>query len=127
MLENIQQNVRELGTLLGQTIANDKGEQWLENIEKVRLQGREIALGDASIVKQLQESIANCSEDELLIYARAFSQFLNLENVAEQQYTTSPQGLAELELAHPLEDLKEKLAVANTSPENFEKALQNYT
>ncbi len=124
MLENIQQNVRELGTLLGQTIANDKGEQWLENIEKVRLQGREIALGDASIVKQLQESIANCSEDELLIYARAFSQFLNLENVAEQQYTTSPQGLAELELAHPLEDLKEKLAVANTSPENFEKALQ---
>jgi phosphoenolpyruvate carboxylase len=124
MLENIQKNVRELGTLLGQTIADGKGDQWLEKIEKMRLQGRDIILGDDKIVKQLQDSIANCSEDDLLIYARAFNQFLNLENVAEQQYTTSPQGLAELELAHPLEDLKEKLTLANMSPENFNKALE---
>lgn len=124
MLENIQQNVRELGTLLGQTIANDQGAQWLESIEKMRIQGRDIALGDSSIVKQLQDDIANCSEADLLIYARAFNQFLNLENVAEQQYTTSPQGLAELDLAHPLEDLKEKFSVANTSPDDFTKALE---
>jgi len=122
MLENIQQNVRELGTLLGQTIADEQGAQWLENIEKMRLQGRDITAGDASIVEQLQQKISTCSEADLLIYARAFSQFLNLANVAEQQYTTSPQGLEELELAHPLEDLKEKLG--NVSAEKFTKALE---
>lgn len=122
MLETIQQNVRELGTLLGQTIAEDQGEQWLENIEKMRLQGKDIAAGDLSIVEQLQQTIANGSEADLLIYARAFSQFLNLANVAEQQYTTSPQGLDELELAHPLEDLKEKLG--DVDPEKFTNALE---
>jgi len=122
MLENIQQNVRELGTLLGQTIADEQGAQWLENIEKMRLQGRDITAGDTSIVEQLQQKISTCSEADLLIYARAFSQFLNLANVAEQQYTTSPQGLEELELAHPLEDLKEKLG--NVSAEKFTKALE---
>ncbi|WP_076417232.1 phosphoenolpyruvate carboxylase [Colwellia sp. UCD-KL20] len=122
MLENIQQNVRELGTLLGQTIADEQGVQWLENIEKMRLQGRDITAGDASIVEQLQKTISNCSEADLLIYARAFSQFLNLANVAEQQYTTSPQGLDELDHAHPLEDLKEKLG--NVSAEKFNQALE---
>ena len=122
MLENIQQNVRELGILLGQTIAGDQGEQWLENIEKMRLQGRDIAAGDLSVVEQLQENIANCSEADLLIYARAFSQFLNLANVAEQQYTTSPQGLDELDHAHPLEDLKDKLG--DVCPDKFTQALE---
>lgn len=122
MLENIQQNVRELGMLLGKTIASDQGEQWLDNIEKMRLQGRDIAAGDLSIVKQLQQSIANSSEADLLIYARAFSQFLNLANVAEQQYTTSEKGLEELEHPHPLEELQEKLG--DISPEKFTNALE---
>lgn len=122
MLDNIQQNVRELGILLGQTIAADQGEQWLENIEKMRLQGRDIAAGDMSVVEQLQQTISNSTEAELLIYARAFSQFLNLANVAEQQYTTSPQGLEELDHAHPLQDLKDQLG--DVSPEKFTKALE---
>lgn len=122
MLENIQQNVRELGILLGRTIAADQGEQWLENIEKMRLQGRDMVTGDLSVVEKLQQTIAQCSEADLLIYARAFSQFLNLANVAEQQYTTSLQGLDELDLAHPLEDLKAKLG--NVSADKFTKALE---
>ncbi|KMT65770.1 phosphoenolpyruvate carboxylase [Catenovulum maritimum] len=121
MLETIQQNVRELGTLLGQTIAAEQGEQWLENIEKMRLQGRDIANGDISSLTALQAEIEQSSEVDLLLYARAFSQFLNLANVAEQQYTTSPEGLAELDLAHPLQDLKQKLG--NVSADKFKTAL----
>lgn len=122
MLENIQQNVRELGTLLGQTIADEQGAQWIENIEEMRLLGREISPDNANIVQQLQAKIAGYSEAELLIYARAFSQFLNLANVAEQQYTTSAQGLDELDLPHPLEDLSEKLG--DVAPEKFQQALE---
>ncbi|WP_111977852.1 phosphoenolpyruvate carboxylase [Algibacillus agarilyticus] len=121
MLEPIQQNVRDLGVLLGKTIAADQGEQWLDSIETVRLQGRDIALGDKDAIKALQDKFAGCTEQELLIYARAFSQFLNLVNVAEQQYTTSQQGLAELEVPHPLEALKDK--IGQVSPAKFKQAL----
>lgn len=122
MLETIQQNVRELGTLLGKTIAGDQGEQWLENIENMRVLGKDSIKGDLGAIASLQNIISDCSNDELLIYARAFSQFLNLANVAEQQYAMSEKGLSELELAHPLEDLKAK--VADVDAETFKKALQ---
>lgn len=122
MLETIQQNVRELGTLLGKTIAGDQGEQWLENIENMRVLGRDSVKGDLNAIASLQTIMGECSNDELLIYARAFSQFLNLANVAEQQYTMSPRGLDELELAHPLEDLKDKLT--NVSADTFKQALK---
>jgi phosphoenolpyruvate carboxylase len=121
MLEPIQQNVRDLGAILGQTIAADQGEQWLKNIEAVRLEGRELAAGDSKAITALQTHFAQCNEHDMLIYARAFSQFLNLVNLAEQQYTTSPQGLAELDLAHPLEDLKTK--IHNTDPTIITAAL----
>ena len=111
MLEPIQQNVRDLGTLLGKTIAVDQGQQWLQKIETVRLEGREIAAGDVAAIAALQEKFAHCGEKDLLIYARAFSQFLNLLNVAEQQYTTSEEGLRELDLAHPLEDLEDHITI----------------
>lgn len=122
MLEPIQQNVRDLGTLLGKTIAVDQGQQWLQRIETVRLEGREIAAGDVAAIAALQEKFANSGEKELLIYARAFSQFLNLLNVAEQQYTTSEEGLSELDLAHPLEDLENH--ITNVSPDVITAALK---
>ena len=122
MLEPIQQNVRDLGTLLGQTIAADQGEQWLQKIETVRLEGREIATGDVKAIAALQEKFALCDEKDLLIYARAFSQFLNLLNVAEQQYTTSEEGLKELDHAHPLQDLEDN--IADIAPEVITTALK---
>ncbi|WP_252730452.1 phosphoenolpyruvate carboxylase [Colwellia sp. E2M01] len=122
MLEPIQQNVRDLGTLLGKTIAADQGGKWLEEIENVRLEGREIAAGDVKAIAALQEKFANCDEKELLIYSRAFSQFLNLVNVAEQQYTTSEEGLDELDLAHPLEDLEGH--ITDIDPEVITAALK---
>jgi phosphoenolpyruvate carboxylase len=122
MLKPIQQNVRDLGSLLGKAIAADQGEQWLKNIEDVRLQGREIAAGDIKAIADLQEKFAHCNEKELHIYSRAFSQFLNLINVAEQQYTTSEEGLNELDLAHPLKDLEGH--ITDVSPEVITAALK---
>lgn len=122
MLEPIHQNVRELGSILGRAIAADQGEQWLNNIESVRLAGREFAAGDNKAITALQTHFAQSNEHDLLIYARAFSQFLNLVNLAEQQYTTSAQGLAELDLAHPLADLENK--IVNADPDVIITALK---
>ena len=108
MLETISQNIRALGTVLGQTIANQSDQRWLDKVEHVRLLAKDGVANEPHAIEELKSMFGQCDEIELLIYARAFSQFLNLANVAEQQHTTSEQGLAELDLPHPLESLKEK-------------------
>ncbi|AWB66357.1 phosphoenolpyruvate carboxylase [Saccharobesus litoralis] len=113
MLETISGNIRKLGASLGQTIANDQGEYWVNNIEQVRKLGRSVTQNERDAIGKLQRIIKGCSEQELLIYARAFSQFLNLLNIAEQQYTTSEKGLIELDLPHPLASLSSKLEGKN--------------
>ncbi|MDO6717813.1 phosphoenolpyruvate carboxylase [Psychrosphaera sp. 1_MG-2023] len=121
MLEPVQQNVRILGTLLGNSIAVEHGEQWIDKIEHIRLKSRDALNDDPSVIKELQALFAECSEEDMIIYARAFSQFLNLANVAEQQYTVSDEGLDQLDLPHPLEALGEKLV--NVNPDKFHQAL----
>ncbi|MBU2893188.1 phosphoenolpyruvate carboxylase [Colwellia sp. D2M02] len=109
MLETISHNIRALGSALGQTIANETDQRWLDNIEHIRLLAKDGVANQAYALDELKSLFQSCDEDKLLIYARAFSQFLNLANVAEQQHTASEQGLAELDLPHPLESLKEQL------------------
>ena len=109
MLETISHNIRALGAVLGQTIANDTDQRWLDNIEHVRLLAKDGVANKDYAIEELKSLFDSCDEKKLLIYARAFSQFLNLANVAEQQHTISEQGLAELDLPHPLESLKDTL------------------
>ncbi|WP_341205829.1 phosphoenolpyruvate carboxylase [uncultured Psychrosphaera sp.] len=122
MLETISQNIRSLGSVLGKTIANDKDQRWLDNIERVRLLAKDGVAHEEYAIEELKTLFQSCDEQDLLIYARAFSQFLNLANIAEQQHTTSEQGLAELDLPHPLESLQEQLS--DTKPEAFLAAIK---
>lgn len=117
MLETISQNIRALGSVLGKTIANETDQRWLENIEHVRLLAKDGLADETYAFDELKALFHSCDEKKLLIYARAFSQFLNLANVAEQQHTASAQGLAELDLPHPLESLKDE--IVGVAPENF--------
>lgn len=124
MLETISQNIRSLGSVLGKTIANDKDQRWLDNIERVRLLAKDGVANEAYAIDELKTLFQSCDEQELLIYSRAFSQFLNLANIAEQQHTTSEQGLAELDLPHPLESLQEQLTQDKCQPDEFLAAIK---
>jgi phosphoenolpyruvate carboxylase len=121
MLETISQNIRSLGSVLGKAIANDKDQRWLDNIERVRLLAKDGIAHETYAIEELKTLFKSCDEQDLLIYARAFSQFLNLANIAEQQHTTSEQGLAELDLPHPLESLQEELT--DCQPDDFFAAI----
>lgn len=46
------------------------------------------------LTAELLTTLQNLSNDELLPVARAFSQFLNLANTAEQYHSISPKGEA---------------------------------
>jgi phosphoenolpyruvate carboxylase len=84
-------NVSLLGHLLGETIAAAEGDDFLQLIEQIRglsKQGREEgALSREPLLAILRE----LKNEQLVPVARAFSQFLNLSNIADQQHTVSRQ------------------------------------
>lgn len=88
----MRSNVSMLGKLLGDTIKDALGENILDRVETIRQLSKSSRAGNDAHRQQLLSTLQNLSNDELLPVARAFSQFLNLTNVAEQYHTISPNG-----------------------------------
>ena len=82
-------NVGLLGQLLGKTIKDHLGEEFLAKIETIRQLAKSSRQGNEEARQNLLDTLHGLSDDELLPVARAFSQFLNLANVAEQFHTVS--------------------------------------
>ncbi len=82
-------NVGLLGQLLGKTIKDHLGDAFLAKIETIRQLAKASRKGDEAARQELLDTLHGLSDEELLPVARAFSQFLNLANVAEQFHTTS--------------------------------------
>ena len=77
---------QKLGELLGQTIRAQYGQGFLDKIELIRTGAKAARRGSAEGAKQLTATLDGLGEDELLPVARAFNQFLNLANIAEQYH-----------------------------------------
>lgn len=88
---DLKATVRELGVQLGQIIQAELGTEWLARIEDVRLKGRQGQQGDQVANQALQAIFAELDDAELLVIGRAFAQFLNLANIAEQEFNSSKQ------------------------------------
>lgn len=78
----LREDVHLLGELLGNTIRDQYGEAFLDKIEQIRKGAKADRRGSPGA--ELSASLDALSEDELLPVARAFNQFLNLANIAEQ-------------------------------------------
>ncbi|WP_095077511.1 phosphoenolpyruvate carboxylase [Pseudomonas sp. Irchel s3h17] len=78
----LREDVHLLGELLGNTIREQYGDGFLDKIEQIRKGAKADRRG--SMDAQLSASLNQLSEDDLLPVARAFNQFLNLANIAEQ-------------------------------------------
>ncbi|MFL6967797.1 phosphoenolpyruvate carboxylase [Pseudomonas alvandae] len=78
----LREDVHLLGELLGNTIRDQYGDTFLDKIEQIRKGAKADRRG--SMDAELSASLNQLSEDELLPVARAFNQFLNLANIAEQ-------------------------------------------
>ena len=85
----LKDTVRYLGKTLGETIKNQLGQEWLDRIEMIRKDGRASYQGDAACSEKLKETFKNMSDSDLLTVGRAFAQFLNLGNIAEQEYNAA--------------------------------------
>lgn len=113
----LKSTVRDLGELLGQTIQNDLGGDWLNKIEHVRKLGRKGHSGDTNANTALAEIFASMSDDDLMIVARSFAQFLNLANIAEQEFNASQ------EIDNSVDTLFTHLKNSQKSPEEIYEAV----
>lgn len=85
----LRSNVSMLGHLLGNTIKDAHGEPLLDKVETVRKLSKSARAGNQDDREKLIDELQNLPDDQLLPVARAFSQFLNLTNIAEQYHTVS--------------------------------------
>ncbi|PIB45792.1 phosphoenolpyruvate carboxylase [Pseudomonas pergaminensis] len=83
----LREDVHLLGELLGNTIRDQYGDDFLDKIEQIRKGAkadRRGAISDKAAGDELSSRLNQLQENELLPVARAFNQFLNLANIAEQ-------------------------------------------
>jgi phosphoenolpyruvate carboxylase len=80
----LREDVHLLGELLGKTIREQRGSEFLDKIERIRKGAKAGRQGSPQGTEQLNSSLDSLADDELLPVARAFNQFLNLANIAEQ-------------------------------------------
>lgn len=82
----LREDVHLLGELLGDTFRAERGAEFLAKIERIRQGAKTARRGSAEGARQLAQTLDALAEDELLPVARAFNQFLNLANIAEQYH-----------------------------------------
>jgi len=87
--ESLRRNVSLLGSLLGETMADHLGAPFLEKVEQIRLLSKSASAGDGDSWEKLGRLLSRLSDEEFIPVARAFAQFLNLANIAEQHHGLS--------------------------------------
>ncbi|MFO8142997.1 MAG: phosphoenolpyruvate carboxylase, partial [Marinobacter sp.] len=83
---DLRENVRLLGELLGQSIQRFPGQDCYERIEEVRAAAKADRRHESGSGQRLVTLLGELSDTELLPVTRAFNQFLNLANLAEQYH-----------------------------------------
>ena len=97
----LREDVHQLGELLGNTISVQHGAAFLDKIERIRKGAKASRRGSQEGAEQFSATLNQLDDDELLPVARAFNQFLNLANIAEQYHRVRRRAPGE---AQPFED-----------------------
>ncbi len=82
---SLREQVRVLGEGLGQVIQAAQGEPFLHKVESIRALAKQVHRGEVP-PQALTDALNQLDDQELLPVARAFTQFLNLANAAEQHF-----------------------------------------
>lgn len=120
----LRNNVNMLGHFLGETISDAAGSDILELIENIRILSRDSRAGDDQARHQLLDTLANISTDNVIPVARAFSQFLNLTNVAEQYQTISRHHEDKVSQERSISTLFQRLKAQNLPKEQVIKTIE---
>ncbi|OOF69635.1 phosphoenolpyruvate carboxylase [Rodentibacter caecimuris] len=121
----LRNNINMLGRFLGETINDAQGEDILELIENIRKLSRDSRAGDDKARQALLHTLATISNDNIIPVARAFSQFLNLANIAEQYQTISREYHRLSGSQSSLRALFQRLKEQNASKQEVQETVEN--
>ncbi|MDH3291411.1 MAG: phosphoenolpyruvate carboxylase [Gemmatimonadota bacterium] len=82
----LRDDVRLLGSLLGETLRQQEGVPLFETVERVRALSKRARQGETGCFGELRELLQQLPVDDALPVARAFAHFLTLANIAEQHH-----------------------------------------
>lgn len=121
----LKSNVSMLGHLLGNTIKDAHGEELLAKVEEIRQLSKSAAAGNKDDRAKLIEILQNLPNDQMLPVARAFSQFLNLTNIAEQYHPISRHCEERICAPDVIDDLFHRLKSNDVSAGVAQTAIQD--
>jgi len=121
----LKSNVSMLGRVLGDTILDADGRIILEKVETIRKLSKSARDGNKSDYDALAEEIKNLPDNQLTPVARAFNQFLNLTNIAEQYHTISRHCDKKISEPDTINTLFDKLTTHNISKSETAQAIRD--
>ncbi|WP_163932187.1 phosphoenolpyruvate carboxylase [Paraferrimonas sp. SM1919] len=118
----LKSNVNIMGQILGDTMKEHLGQEFLDKIEAIRAEAKAARQGESGAQQQMLDLLTSIPDNQLAHVVKAFSQFLNLANLAEQFHGiahASDQFAAE----NPLVPLFTKLS--DKSPQQLLESVRN--
>jgi phosphoenolpyruvate carboxylase len=82
---DIQQDVRQLGAMVGDVISEQTSEEAFETVEELRTTAIDYRDGTVESRDSLERALAAADDEQLLVVARAFTTFFELINLAEER------------------------------------------
>jgi phosphoenolpyruvate carboxylase len=82
----LRRDIRELGSLLGETLRELGDQRLLDTVEEVRALSKQARGGNPEAFEALEARLRTLPVQDALPIARAFSHFLTLANIAEQHH-----------------------------------------
>lgn len=121
---SLREQVRVLGEALGHTMSAALGEGFLQRVEEIRALSKQVHQGQVA-PQALSAALDQLGDNELLPVARAFTQFLNLANAAEQHYRARERVVEDYRHGQQpgFSRLVDELQQAGLTPETIVQAL----
>lgn len=120
----LRENVRLLGEILGDCIREKPGPEWFERVEEVRQAAKADRMQESGSGQRLGELLGSLTDDQLVPVTRAFNQFLNLANLAEQYHGIRRHRDSETSV-EPVRQTLSRLAGQGVSPQRLHECVRD--
>ncbi|WP_436924468.1 phosphoenolpyruvate carboxylase [Halosimplex amylolyticum] len=123
----VNQDVRELGELLGEIIKGQSSESAFDIVEQIRTAAVAYRRGEAADRAVIHETLDGLSAEEQDVVARAFTTYFELINLAEERQRVREirEGSQDGTLEDSVRDAVEELAERDLSAETVEQVLED--
>jgi len=123
----INQDVRELGALLGEVLEAQSSTEAFETVETIRNSCIDYRRGDAETRDEVHRALNRLNPETQDIVARAFTTYFELINLAEERERVREirEGSQEGVLADSVEEAVRDLAERGADPAEFEQVLED--